>query len=98
MLACSAHTCTLRLHHPSLYLPFTFPMAHSALLPSTWRSLVCASYSRCSETIGYICAIGTPDSKIGVGVLTLIMVVLFSFSGWVWMLDVECREIGRAHV
>eukprot|EP00877_Chromochloris_zofingiensis_P009171 jgi/Chrzof1/4507/Cz14g16020.t1 len=35
-----------------------------------------------SETLGYICAIVTPDSKVGIVLLTLIMMIVMSFSGY----------------
>ena len=39
-------------------------------------------FALCSETIGYLCAITTTDSKMGVAVLTVIMVIILSFSGY----------------
>ncbi len=39
-------------------------------------------FALASETIGYICAIVTKDSKNGVALITVLMVVLMSFSGY----------------
>jgi len=39
-------------------------------------------FTLCSETIGVVVAIVTPDSKTGVGALTVLMVLMLSFSGY----------------
>ena len=35
-----------------------------------------------SETFGVVCAIITPDSKVAVGVLSVLMIIILSFSGY----------------
>jgi hypothetical protein len=35
-----------------------------------------------SETFGVVCAIITPDSKVAVGVLSVLMIIFLSFSGY----------------
>lgn len=44
-----------------------------------------------SETLGYICAIVTPDSKVGIVLLTLIMMIVMSFSGYLVSVSMRCH-------
>lgn len=39
-------------------------------------------FTLCSETLGYMAAIATPDSKIGVAVISMVLLVLLSFNGF----------------
>jgi ATP-binding cassette subfamily G (WHITE) protein 1/ATP-binding cassette subfamily G (WHITE) protein 2 len=45
-----------------------------------WAVLVL--FALASETLGYMAAIATPDSKVGVAVLSILLVFLLSFSGY----------------
>jgi len=45
-----------------------------------WSTLII--FTLCSETIGYMAAIVTPDSKVGVAVLSIFLLLLISFSGY----------------
>jgi ABC-type multidrug transport system permease subunit len=45
-----------------------------------WATLVV--FALCSETLGYMAAIVTPDSKVGVAVLSIVLLLLISFSGY----------------
>ncbi|WIA39802.1 hypothetical protein OEZ86_005855 [Tetradesmus obliquus] len=45
-----------------------------------WATLVL--FALASETLGYMAAIVTPDSKVGVAVLSILLVFLLSFSGY----------------
>jgi ABC-type multidrug transport system permease subunit len=45
-----------------------------------WVTLVV--FALCSETIGYMAAIVTPDSKVGVAVLSIFLLLLLAFSGY----------------
>jgi ATP-binding cassette subfamily G (WHITE) protein 1/ATP-binding cassette subfamily G (WHITE) protein 2 len=45
-----------------------------------WAVLVL--FALASETLGYMAAIATPDSKVGVAVLSIVLVFLLSFSGY----------------
>lgn len=62
-----------------LYFMFGF-QATAAKFLIWWLTLVL--FALASETLGMLCAIVTPDSKIGVTVLSAVLVFLLSFSGF----------------
>ncbi len=88
-----------RRHHTGPATPVAPPVARLLPLPppsslpclATQRTaakffiflVVNLLFTLTAETIGFLCAIVTPDSKMGVAVLTLVMVVVLSFSGCV---------------
>jgi ABC-type multidrug transport system permease subunit len=61
------------------YFMFGF-QATAAKFLIYWTTLVV--FALCSETLGYMAAIVTPDSKVGVAVLSIFLLLLISFSGY----------------
>jgi hypothetical protein len=57
-----------------------------------WAVLVL--FALASETLGYMAAIATPDSKVGVAVLSILLVFLLSFSGYLVSWRAVLRYIG----
>ena len=39
-------------------------------------------FTLASETVGFLCALASPDSKVGVILISLLLIVLLSFSGF----------------
>lgn len=61
------------------YFMFGFQaVAHKFII--YWAVLI--MFALCSETLGYMAAIVTPDSKVGVAMLSILLVLLMSFSGY----------------
>lgn len=61
------------------YFMFGFQaVAHKFII--YWVTLI--MFTLCSETLGYMAAIVTPDSKVGVAMLSILLVLLMSFSGY----------------
>jgi hypothetical protein len=39
-------------------------------------------FTLASETVGFLCAVGTSDSKVGIILISLLLIILLSFSGF----------------
>lgn len=61
------------------YFMFGFQATAAKFLTYTATLII---FTLCSETLGYMAAIATPDSKVGVAVLSIVLLLLISFSGY----------------
>ncbi len=66
--------------HTSLSASDSSPPQPSPAQPTTAPAQVL--FALASETMGFLCALASPDSKVGIILISMLLIILLSFSGY----------------